>query len=72
MEDAASVQGGVCGIALGHDHSASGQTIRAAPEPYTDWCTRLVERAREVFDGRAGLLKVLHAKIGQSALGIDF
>lgn len=57
MEDAASVQGGVCGIALGHDDSASGQTIRAAPEPYTDWRTRLVERAREVFDGASGALE---------------
>ena len=39
---------------------------------------QLLERASEVFDGTAGKpetgpdLKVLHAKIGQQALEIDF
>lgn len=45
----------------------------------TEWKRQLLEQAAEVFDGGAAGrkddgpdLKVLHAKIGQQALEIDF
>lgn len=49
------------------------------PTQITEWRKQLVERAGDVFDGAApsGVappvdLKVLHAKIGQQALELDF
>ena len=48
------------------------------PTQVTEWKKQLLERASDVFDGTAGKpetgpdLKVLHAKIGQQALEIDF
>ena len=49
------------------------------PTQITEWRKQLVERAGEVFDGAApsGVappvdLKVLHAKMGQQALELDF
>ena len=44
----------------------------------TDWKRQLLENATAVFDGKEAVgkvepdLKVLHAKIGQQALEIDF
>lgn len=50
------------------------------PTQVTEWKKQLLERAADVFDGGGALgkaeagpdLKVLHAKIGQQALEIDF
>ena len=48
------------------------------PTQVTEWKKQLLERASDVFDGVPGKpeagpdLKVLHAKIGQQALEIDF
>ena len=49
------------------------------PNQITEWRKQLVERAGDVFDGVAPSsvappvdLKVLHAKIGQQALELDF
>ena len=48
------------------------------PTQVTEWKRQLLERAADVFDGTAKNnenepdLKVLHAKIGQQALEIDF
>jgi len=50
------------------------------PNQVTEWKRQLVERAATAFDGSGGKaeaadgpdLKVLHAKIGQQALEIDF
>jgi transposase len=48
------------------------------PTQVTEWKRQLLERAADVFDGVASKkesepdLKVLHAKIGQQALEIDF
>ena len=48
------------------------------PTQVTEWKRQLLERAADVFDGTARKkesepdLKVLHAKIGQQALEIDF
>ena len=49
------------------------------PTQVTEWKKQLLERAADVFDGTAAGkaeagpdLKVLHAKIGQQALEIDF
>ena len=49
------------------------------PTQVTEWKRQLLERAGDVFDGgttaKADIgvdLKVLHAKIGQQALEIDF
>ena len=47
------------------------------PNQITDWKTQLLERASSVFGSEAPVepkadLKVLHAKIGQQALEIDF
>ena len=50
------------------------------PTQVTEWKKQLLERAAEVFDGGTAAgksntlpdLKVLHAKIGQQALEIDF
>ena len=50
------------------------------PTQVTEWKKQLLERASDVFDGGVAAgkaetgpdLKVLHAKIGQQALEIDF
>ena len=50
------------------------------PTQVTEWKKQLLERAAEIFDGGTAAgkadtgpdLKVLHAKIGQQALEIDF
>jgi transposase len=50
------------------------------PTQVTEWKKQLLERASDVFDGGVATgkeenvpdLKVLHAKIGQQALEIDF
>jgi transposase-like protein len=48
------------------------------PTQVTEWKRQLLDRAADVFDGTASKkenepdLKVLHAKIGQQALEIDF
>ena len=50
------------------------------PTQVTEWKKQLLERASDLFDGTATVskgesgpdLKVLHAKIGQQALEIDF
>jgi transposase-like protein len=48
------------------------------PTQVTEWKRQLLERAADVFDGAPRTnenepdLKVLHAKIGQQALEIDF
>ncbi len=48
------------------------------PTQVTEWKRQLLERAADVFDSSASKkesepdLKVLHAKIGQQALEIDF
>ncbi len=56
------------------------QQYEVHPNQVTEWKRQLLERAADVFDGGGasaksgseGDLKVLHAKIGQQALEIDF
>ena len=55
------------------------EQFEAHPTQVTEWKRQLLERAGDVFDGGATAkadigvdLKVLHAKIGQQALDIDF
>jgi transposase-like protein len=56
------------------------QQYEVHPNQVTEWKRQLLERAGEVFDGGSVAvkgrsepdLKVLHAKIGQQALEIDF
>ena len=54
------------------------QQYEVHPNQVTDWKRQLLENASAVFDGKAVSskpdpdLKVLHAKIGQQALEIDF
>jgi transposase len=55
------------------------QQYQVHPNQVTEWKRQLLERAAEVFEGSvAGKsggepdLKLLHAKIGQQALEIDF
>src|SRR5574343_66151 len=56
------------------------QQYEVHPNQVTEWKRQLVERASTAFDGAACKtdagntpdLKVLHAKIGQQALEIDF
>ena len=54
------------------------EQFQVHPTQVTEWKKQLLERASDIFDGTAGKpeagpdLKVLHAKIGQQALEIDF
>ena len=56
------------------------EQFQVHPTQVTEWKRQLLEKAAEVFEGAAGGtktenepdLKVLHAKIGQQALEIDF
>ena len=56
------------------------EQFQVHPTQVTEWKRQLLEKAAEVFEGGAGGakaenepdLKVLHAKIGQQALEIDF
>lgn len=55
------------------------QQYEVHPNQVTEWKRQLLERAAEVFEGSAAGksggepdLKLLHAKIGQQALEIDF
>ena len=54
------------------------QAYEVHPNQVADWKRQLLENASAVFDGKSGTdkpspdLKVLHAKIGQQALEIDF
>ena len=56
------------------------EQFQVHPTQVTEWKRQLLEKAAEVFEGGAASvkaenepdLKVLHAKIGQQALEIDF
>lgn len=59
--------------------SEIAQQYEVHPNQVTEWKRQLLERAADVFDGGCAAgkdgepdLKVLHAKIGQQALEIDF